>query len=98
MNIKIIYEEDTELAELEALHKGYRTDVIVKIGEKKYKVYIISMIRLQQDFEMEQENSGYYVDEPNTLIVYEVTKEEIERKILEMYKCKFFERLDKGGF
>lgn len=51
MNLEIIYEDDTELAEFEALGKGYRGDIIVKIGDKKYKVYVISMIRLQQDFE-----------------------------------------------
>ena len=38
MNLEIIYEEDTELAEFEALNKGYRRDVIVKLGEKKYKL------------------------------------------------------------
>lgn len=98
MNIKIIYEEDTELAEYEALNKGYRADVVVVIGNKKYKVYIISMIRLQQDFEMEQQDSGYYMAEPNTLIVKEVTKKEIEHVVSEMHKCKYFERLDNNGF
>lgn len=98
MNIKIIYEEDTELAEYEALSKGYRADVAVVIGNKKYKVYIISMIRLQQDFEMEHQDSGYYMVEPNTLIVKEVTKKEIEYVVSEMYKCKYFERLGNNGF
>ncbi|MGN0494673.1 MAG: hypothetical protein ACI4GW_00460 [Lachnospiraceae bacterium] len=98
MNIKIIYEEDTELAEYEALSKGYRADVTVVIGDKKYKVYIISMLRLQQDFEIEHQDYGYYVDEPNTLIVKEVTKKEIEYVIYEMHKCKYFERLDNNGF
>ena len=56
MNLEIIYEEDTELAEFEALNKGYRRDVIVKLGEKKYKLYITSMVRLQQDFETEYQD------------------------------------------
>ena len=98
MNIKIIYEEDTELAEYEALNKGYRADVVVVIGDKKYRVYIISMLRLQQDFEMEHKDSGYYMAEPNTLIVKEVTKKEIKYVISEMYNCKYFERLDNNGF
>ena len=98
MNIKIIYEEDTELAEYEALNKGYRADVVVVVGDKKYRVYIISMLRLQQDFEMEHKDSGYYMAEPNTLIVKEVTKKEIEYVISEMYNCKYFERLDNNGF
>ena len=98
MNIKIIYEEDTEVAEHEAFIKGYRSDVAVVIGEKKYRVYIISILRLQQDFEMEHKDSGYYMAEPNTLIVKEVTKKEIEYVISEMYNCKYFERLDNNGF
>lgn len=96
--MKIIYEEDTELAEYEALIKGYRADVDVVIEDKKYRVYISSMQRLQQDFEMEHKDSGYYMAEPNTLIVNEVTKKEIEYVISEMYKCKYFERLDNNGF
>ena len=37
------------------------------------------MLRLQQDFEMEQRDSGYYMSEPNTLIVKEVTKAVMEK-------------------
>ena len=44
-----MFEYDTELAEFEALNKGYRGDVTVKIGDKSYKVYVTTMIRLQQD-------------------------------------------------
>ena len=61
MEIKILYENDTELAEYEALNEGYRNDVIVVIGEKKYKMYITSPLRLQQYFETEQEDCGFYM-------------------------------------
>lgn len=98
MSIEIIYEDDTELAEYEALVKGYRGDIIVKIGNKKYKVYVVAMLRLQQDFEREQECSGYYLSEPNTILVEEASKEEIEAIITKMYKCKYFQRLDNMGF
>ena len=98
MNLEIIYQDDTKLAEFEALNKGYRKDVIIKIGIKKYKVYITSMIRLQQDFETEFEDVGYYYSEPNMVIVKDVTKEEISKTINQLYECKFFERLDKMGF
>lgn len=37
MNLEIIYEDDTELAEFGALNKGYRKDVIVKLGGKNTK-------------------------------------------------------------
>ena len=98
MNIEIIYEDDTELAEYEALAKGYRSDIIVKVGNKKYRVYVVAMLRLQQDFEREQEYAGYYISEPNTILVKETSKEEIEAIITKMYKCKYFERLDNMGF
>lgn len=98
MNLEIIYEDDTELAEFEALNKGYRKDVIIKLGGKKYKVYITSMIRLQQDFETEYQDAGYYYPEPNMVIVKDVTKEEISEVIKKLCNCKFFERLDEMEF
>lgn len=96
--MKIIYENDTELAEYEALDKGYRGDIIVKIENRKYKVYVISLSRLQQDFETELEDSGYYLSEPNTILVKETSKKEIEDIITQMYRCKYFQRLDNMGF
>jgi len=98
MNIQIVYEDDTELAEYEAFMKGYRTDVTVVLGDKNYKVYIISMLRLQQDFEVEHKASGFYMAEPNTLIVKEVTKKEIEYVISELFNSKYFERIDNNGY
>lgn len=37
MNLEIIYENDTELAEYEALDKGYRGDIIVKLEVKSIR-------------------------------------------------------------
>ena len=98
MYLNIIYENDTKLDDTEAFYKGYRSDVIVEIDDKRYKVYITSMVRLQQDFERTQECLGYYISKPNTIIVNEVTKEEIDSVVRKMYECKFFEHLDKNGF
>ena len=98
MNVEIFYENDTELAEFEAECKGYRSDVIVKIGDDQYKVYITSMLRLQQDFDTEFKDTGYYISEPNTILVSKTTKKEIEDIIHKMYECGYFERLEKRGF
>ena len=98
MKLEIVYEDDTELAEFEAFNKGYRGDVIVKIGNSSYKVYVTSMIRLQQDFEMEIQDSGYYLPEPNMIIVKDTTKQEIEDAIIQMFKCKYFEKIDNSRF
>lgn len=61
-------------------------------------MYVISLLRLQQDFETELEDSGYYLSEPNTILVKEASKKEIEDIITQMYRCKYFQRLDKMGF
>ena len=55
------------------------------------------MVRLQQDFDSEQQDYGYYMAEPNTLFVKEVTKKEIELIIDKMYTGKYFEKLDNFG-
>jgi len=98
MEYKIIYENDTELAALEAIERGYRSDVIVEIGEKKYKVCIMSMIRLQQEFKAERQYYGYYSADPNMLLVEDATKEEIEKVINVAFEEKYFEKLDNRGF
>ena len=97
MELEISYEDDTELAEWEAWNRGYRQDVIVKIGDKKYKVYVICMVRQRQDFEPEADFKPY-LTEPNTIIVRDTTKEDIENAIRWQYKMKYFEKLDSKGF
>ncbi len=47
--------------------------MIVKLGRKKYKVYITSMIRPQQDFETEYQDAGNYYLELSMVIVKDVT-------------------------
>ena len=98
MKYKITYENDTELAALDAIERGYRSDVIVEIGEKKYKVCIMSIVRLQQEFMTERQYYGYYCADPNMLLVEDATKEEIERVIKAAFEEKYFEKLDKLGF
>ena len=98
MKLEILFEYDTELAEFEALNKGYRGDVTVKIGDKSYKVYVTSMIRLQQDFETETKNGDYFISEPLTIIVTNTDKETIKNTTIKMVKCKYFETIDNKGF
>ena len=93
MSYSNIYEDNTEIAEYEAINKGYRKDVIVVIDDRRYKLYITDIIRLHQDFDSEFEESGIYQNEPNTIIVKEVSKYEIERTIDELYNEGFFGKL-----
>ena len=93
MNYEILYMNDSEKNDYESYNKGYRNDVLVIIGEKKYKLYITDMVRLVQDYESEVEVYGYYYTEPNTIIVREVTKSAISYTIEQLVKCGYFQHL-----
>ena len=57
------------------------------------KLYITDMIRLHQDFDSEIEDYGIYQNEPNTIIVKEVSKHEIDKTINYLLKEGFFDKL-----
>lgn len=90
MDYKIIYEDDSELSDFEALNKGFRRDVVLLVGQKIIRLYIVDFVRFCQDYEEEMQNDGFYIDEPNTIIVPEVTKTVIEHKISKLYQLGFF--------
>lgn len=90
MEISVFFSDDSELSEYEAISKGYRTDVFVGIETYTYHLRVYSMIRLQQDFQSEIENYGYFAVEPNLVIVEEVCKEEIIRTIFKLSEQKYF--------
>lgn len=98
MHFEIYFEDDTNLATIEGEDKGYRSDVIVRIGNRRYQVYVTSMIRLQQDFETEFAYKGFFQSEPNMILVKNTTKQEIIETIKKMYECGYFETLDNFGF
>jgi hypothetical protein len=93
MKFNICYGDESDLMELESKYRGYRNDVTVVIGKRNYPVYITDIIRLHQDFDTEIEDSGYYLNMPNIIIVKEVTKAEIEKTVELLYNERFFERL-----
>ncbi|MFC9711765.1 hypothetical protein ACFTRD_26840 [Paenibacillus sp. NPDC056933] len=98
--IKVDFLEDTELAEYEAISKGYRNDVIVSVADTFYHVYVYNVVRLQQDFESELEDYGYYSIEPNLVLVKEVSRENIHLTVKALYEQKYFDSLkpiDKSG-
>ncbi|MBV7269073.1 hypothetical protein [Winogradskyella luteola] len=91
VNIYSLY--DDELMDLESLHKGYRNDIIVKVGNLFYKLNVYDMVRLKQDFEAEISEYGYFQIESNLIIVEEVTKENIKKTVKELEKQNYFEEL-----
>lgn len=96
--MRITYENDTELAAIEARDRGFRPGVIVEKNGKKFKLFVISIDRLQRDVDREMQCSGYYLSEPNIVIVKDVTKEEIEKTVLHLSKNEYFEQLERYGF
>ncbi len=95
--MRIEYENDTDLAEFEAINKGYRNDIIVNIKGCRFRIYATTMRRLEQDFETEIKEYGFYEVEPNIVIVESATKESIESTIEYLFKCKYFEKLHETG-
>ena len=92
MGYTIIFTDDSEYNEFFSEEKGYRQDVVVIADKKKYKVYITDLTRLTQDYELENENGGYW-QEPNLIIVKSVNRSEIEKTIDRLYKVGFFDQL-----
>lgn len=93
MDYYIIYEDDTEFAEFDTLCKGFRNDVIVVSNNRKYRLYFTNIERLYQDVKSEFDRDGMYLDIPNTVIVREITKQEIEKKIKMLYEQGLFDKL-----
>ncbi|KUP24591.1 hypothetical protein AWJ19_19900 [Paenibacillus sp. DMB5] len=85
--------EDTELVEYEAVNKGFRNDVYVKLADGLFNVLFYDSVRLQQDFESEVENYGFYSIDPNLILVSAVNKEEIVFVIENLYRQQYFEKL-----
>ncbi len=91
--IKVTFEDDTELAEFEAISKGYRNDVYVTIDKSIFNVAIYSMVRLQQDFESEVNNYGFYSIDANLILVKETSRKEIVEVIKNLYEDGYFKKI-----
>jgi len=92
-DISIYFSEDTEVSEYEAINKGYRIDVYVKVRENIFNVSVYTLTRLQQDFQHECEEYGYYHGEPNLILVREANRNEIICTINVLFRQKYFERI-----
>ena len=50
-----------------------------------------TITRLAQDYALETKNGGFFLVEPNIVIVDEVTKNRIEETVAYLDECNFFE-------
>lgn len=91
--MEIYFGEKNELAEFEAINRGYRSDIFALVNEEIYRLHVYDIIRLKQDFESEVEDYGFFSVEPNLIIVKEVSLENIRQTIERLFYQKFFEKL-----
>lgn len=91
--IEIYLIDDSDLAEFEAISKGYRNDVYVRINNDVFSIKVYDNVRLKQDFDEELSYKAYYSIEVNLILVKEVNKENILFTINNLYEEEFFSEL-----
>lgn len=90
---QIYFLYDTELSEYEAIQKGYRIDVFVKVDSQYFNLRVYDISRLQQEFESEIDSAGYYAVEPNLVLVREANRKEIVYTVKKLYKQEYFKEI-----
>ncbi|MEA5516991.1 hypothetical protein [Nodularia sp. UHCC 0506] len=91
--MEIYYLYNDERDEIEAIAKGYRNDVYVKTTTGMYHVHIYDIVRLQQDFEDEQQEQGYYSIDHNLILVEEVSKKVVVNTVKKLEEEGYFEKI-----
>lgn len=91
--VKVYCLDNSELMEEESKSKGYRTDIYVNIDNKYFHLNIYDIVRLQQDFESELEDYGYFSIEENIVIVEDVVKDKIISTLKKLNGDFFFTKL-----
>jgi hypothetical protein len=90
--IELYSHENSELADFEALSRGYR-QVYASKGNEVFLLHIYDIVRLKQDFETELESNGFFGIEPNIILVKEVTLNNIAYTLERLNRQSFFESL-----
>lgn len=91
-NLVLYCHESSELAEFDALSRGYR-QIFVSKGNQVYLVHIYDFIRIKQDFDTELDSNGFYGIEPNIILVSQVTTKNIVFTVENLNRQRFFEAL-----
>jgi hypothetical protein len=85
--------DNSEYAEFDAVNRGYRGDIYIKIGKEYFNLHVYDPVRLSQDFNHEIEEYGFFSSEPNIVIVPEVNSWEIVQLAKYLFKSKYFLRI-----
>jgi hypothetical protein len=85
----LIYDFDISLYGDEIKMKGYCNGVVVVLPDhSKFKVAFYDPVRLAQDLKDEG-----YIAEPGLIVIQDVTNENIERAVYELWLGGYFEEL-----
>lgn len=95
--VEIYFVNNSEKAEFEAIQKGYRLDVYVKIDDAVFNIRVYDIVRLKQDFEDEIVQYGYYSIDSNLILVKQVSRKEICFTLENLFREKYFENLKPVG-
>ncbi len=90
--LKIKFAFDTERDDFESISKGYRTDVFVIHKDNWYQISAYTLIRLQQDFEMEIKEYGFYTPDANLILVEEASVEHIRFTLNKLHEQDTFKQ------
>ncbi len=89
--IKILFSEDNELSEMEAVKcHGHRVDVIVVIDGKVYHPEFFTPNRMSLDSQQLDSLNKDYFQKFNVIIVKQVDKQTIINTILDLSKTSYF--------
>jgi hypothetical protein len=87
---EIFFSEDDELVELYFIEKGWRGDIIVKIGDDLFKPEAITPDRLLSEFNYSIDEGRVYDISPCLILAENVKKETIIKTIAELARKGYY--------
>ena len=90
---EIFFSVDDELTELDIQEKGWRGDVIVKIGESLFNPIIITPQRLISEFNDAVSHNQVYDIEPNIILVEKTEKKQIITTLEVLFQNGYFNKI-----
>ena len=89
ITLKIFVKEEDPDFEI----KEYREDVFVFRNNEWFRLSLITLNRLQYEFNIEIENQGYYSSVPNQVILNAMNEKAIIETLLKLEKEQYFESI-----
>lgn len=93
-NLEIFFSGNDELTEFEVQQKGYRSDIIVKVGKKLFHPMVITPPRLLSDFNYSISEGEIFKFEPNLILVEKTDKNTIINILVKLNELNYFSELN----